>query len=395
MYACRVEESLDAVPARLWDGLVPDRAFHASHAWLCSVDEAAQGRFRAAYVLALDPTGAIVAALPCYLVENPRHYDLYNPFDVLGPPAATPGPGGGLPPAGRDAFFPALLCGSVSGYDSAVLVDGTLSDGERLLALRLLVGEAEQLARRHGARTVAFPYVAPSQVERLRGALSEDYGERLVAARCRLGLDVGDFDDYVARLGGSRRRAVRRELSRFESSGLRARVCPLSDCAPGLPPLLANVQRKYGHETNLARMARTMSIYVRRLDPLSRVFLAELQGQPVGFALFFAWRGRYNARVVGFDYARLGGTDCYFNLLFYLPVQEALREGIADVDYGVEGFEAKVSRGCDLHPLLWLVKPPEEWRDALRADQEARSCAVGRSFAHLAAKFGRTWSGPA
>ncbi|HET7875500.1 MAG TPA: GNAT family N-acetyltransferase [Methylomirabilota bacterium] len=396
-FTCRVVEALEAVPAHLWDQLVPGASLHLSHAWLRCVEEVAQGRYRAWYLLVVSPGGDVVAALPCYLVENPRHYALYNPFDVMGCPAAPDGvlgsPGGSGCPVepGREAFFPALLCGSAMAYASALLLDARRPQAERDFALGLLVDEVERLSRQLGARTVAFPYVSETQATRLRAALPAGYAGRLVAAGCLLPLGFTTFDGYLARFGAGRRRAIRRELAQFESGGLRARLRGLEGCAEALPPLLARVQRKYGHEANLARIGRSMATYARHLGPLSRVFLAERHGDPVGFALFFSWRGRYHARMVGFDYERLGRTACYFNLLFYHPVQQALRERATAIDYGVESYEAKASRGCDLHPLHWLVRPPEAWRDTLVAEHEAQGPMTDWTFRTLAARFGRTW----
>jgi len=83
----------------------------------------------------------------------------------------------------------------------------------------------------------------------------------------------------------------------------------------------------------------------------------------------------------------------YANLAYYHPVRAALADGVTEIDLGVESYEAKLSRGCDAHPLWWFVKVPGLSSTALDALAQARSAETEKLLSGLAARFGRRWHG--
>jgi len=76
----------------------------------------------------------------------------------------------------------------------------------------------------------------------------------------------------------------------------------------------------------------------------------------VGFALFVRDGAAWNFFVSGFDYGETEGTMTYFNLVFYLPIGLAAREGIRRINYGVATYPPKLRRGCRLEPITMFVK---------------------------------------
>jgi uncharacterized protein len=379
---CRTLGSLRTVPAEDWNRLGGGCAFHLSHEWLSAIELLAGGRYEPRYFVVHDSSGTLVAAAPAYTVENPSHYALYNPYDLLDPSGSA---------LRRESLFPALLCGSASGYEGGVLVDPGLAERDRDRALSVLVAAIEDHAERQGIRTVAFAYLPAAAVGRLARVLEGGYVRLLAGADCRLAVAGATFDDYVAGLGRSRRSSVRREVARFERSGLRVRVGRLSECPADLPAMIANVQRRYGHRADAGRFSANIDAYTRCLDRHSRVFLAERGDVPVGFTLYFEWHGTYHGRLAGFAYEHLDREGCYFNLAYYYPLRAAMDEGVSEIDLGVESYEAKLSRGCDAYPLRWFVKVAGVDRADVHQLAQARSAETDRHLRELAARFGRRW----
>jgi hypothetical protein len=46
----------------------------------------------------------------------------------------------------------------------------------------------------------------------------------------------------------------------------------------------------------------------------------------------------------------------YFNLVFYVPIELAIREGVRRINYGVAAYPPKLRRGCRLEPISMFVK---------------------------------------
>ena len=82
-----------------------------------------------------------------------------------------------------------------------------------------------------------------------------------------------------------------------------------------------------------------------------RVFLAHKRGDLVGFALFYLAGKTLYCKQAGFDYSRLADDFCYFNVVFYDPIRYAIANGIREIRYGLEAYEAKLARGCMLQQL--------------------------------------------
>jgi hypothetical protein len=80
----------------------------------------------------------------------------------------------------------------------------------------------------------------------------------------------------------------------------------------------------------------------------------------IGFCLYYRWRDELFARVVGFDYEKMGDDRLYANLVFYEPIRYAIDEGIRRLHLGAGSLETKLLRGGELAPLWSLVCPPAD-----------------------------------
>ncbi|UJW29921.1 GNAT family N-acetyltransferase [Saccharothrix sp. AJ9571] len=312
-----------------WNGLSGATSFYLSHEWLSFVERDTSAT--AKYLL-LSGGSRLLAALPLYAVENEtnRYYRVAPDY---------------------------LIAGTRQAYVNDVLVDPSLSDTDRVSALTALLETAEK-------DCLAFLYLSSSGAEELR-RMRPQAQPTLLAMDARISL-VGDtFADYLAHLGARRSYAVRKELRRFAETGHEVAVERLSDCWYEAGPLVANVQRKYGHSDTAETCRKGLSAQADALDPFTRVFTLRVRGKLRACALFYSWRDTLYGRIVGFDYANVGGAGEYFSLYMYEPLRYAYDNGYRSLHLGRESYTAKVRRGATLRTLWGLNLPPdssEGWR---------------------------------
>jgi predicted N-acyltransferase len=343
---CQGYDSVAAVEPDAWDALVPEGNFYLSHGWLRAMGRARAPRSECLVVRA--GSGEPLGALPLYLLTEPDG-GLLDPAALLGTAAGRPVAAGRL--------FPFLLGGARMGYSSGVLLASWLSpDERRRVGAALLNGMAARAAA-WGARAHGFLYLNERGLADLRPLLPDfGYVPFLQSLEVRLPL-VGDgFGGYLGALPGERRRTIRKELTAFDASGLRIVRTALPGQERTVAPLLANLQRRYGHPADPAALAASFALAAEEVGPKSVLFLLRGDGRTVGFCLCYRWRGRLFARAAGFDYAYPGLRGAYFPLAFYEPLRYAAEHGLREVHLGIESFEAKVHRGGRLWPLWSAVR---------------------------------------
>lgn len=354
-----VTGSLAEIHPDEWDHAVKGQGLFLSYEWLKA--EVERPLDRSHYLLARDREGRAAAAAVCFMVE-PGTYSCYDPNRLLLPDGCLAGmhageesPGGCAASPLAGFSYPILTCvspGFLPGIgqrgDSEEVVDG-------------LLDVVDQVAADSGASAKAFLYLRSSGQELVQERLSQrGYRPFVVGAENVLAMRWASFDDYLASQGKHKRWKFEHEIESFARSGLRVRVTGPEGLTADLAPLLANVQRKYGHEASLEKIRADQKRIRAHLGSSVRVFRAERDGRTVGFSLFYEYDDLLWSRSVGFDYDRLGHDFCYFNLLFYEPIRFAIEAGLAGIHYSTGAYQAKVSRGCGLRLLLGYLQAPEE-----------------------------------
>lgn len=180
-------------------------------------------------------------------------------------------------------------------------------------------------------------------------------GLHLVGADCLIDLPGTGIEDHVASLPTRQRRTnFRREQRRFDEIGLRVEQVDLVEYWPRLGPLLANVQRKYGHDCTAEQMATLLCRQAEHLGDRAIVFACFSGSQLAGFAMCYRWGAELALRVVGFDYTRVTGADEYALVAAHAPLAYGYRHGVRRLHLGIDSYEAKIRRGAQVRPL-WAV----------------------------------------
>lgn len=322
-------ESLAAVSRDDWDRLLGEDGFYCSHGWLKAheLDSSAE----VVYLLVRHGE-RIVGGLPLYRVKH----ELNEAYDEARRRLGLDGP--------------CLVAGSRRGYGNVLPVDPALSPDDRLRVVRQLVGAAQEVARDSGATGVFWPFARTETVGTL-AAVAHTVAS-IDAAGASLETGGMDLEAYLASLRSGRRQEARRDIRKFARAGWRLTEERLERCYREGAPLLANVERKYGHRVTERGLERYLHRQLEALGDRDVVFACrDADGALAAYALLYRWRRVLQGRMVGFDYARLRGASEYFILVFWGPVEYAGRHGIWRIDLGVGALTAKVLRGARLYPL--------------------------------------------
>ena len=335
-------DSLDDVPRSRWDGLAADGGLYLSHGWL-RMQERGSSSSRSYALAAIGDR--LVGALPVDIVE--RTANDYYTFRAV------------LPPGHPEPPEPVMLLGGRGGYAGGLLLDRSLdADGRRRTAHALLT-DAVRASERAG-RAAAFFYLQDSLRELVQETAAG--GVPLLARHeAAVHLPGNGWADYLGGLSSMRRKSIRREERQFDAAGYSVTVGDLTPWLGAAGALLANVQRRYGHDNDPGEMAEVLAEQIADLGEHVAFLCADEHGL-VGFALGFPFGATLSMRAAGFDYERLRGAAEYFNLAYYRPIRWAYEHGATRIHLGIGSLPAKSRRGARLAPL-WVVPVGWTWAD--------------------------------
>jgi predicted N-acyltransferase len=303
---------------------------------------------------------------PCQVVEDPGVLSFYNPdFLLLGVERLAELQDWLSPERARRlaelsfelaspgrSMLPALLQTASRGYRSGIDYDRSLSPAERLEAARRIVDALDELAVRRGVATSCVVYLPEGSDPPFEAALAgAGYQPALVGADARLEVRWPDFEGYIASFRSRRRHSIRRDVLRFERAGCTVEVGGAELLRDELAHLQAATQAKYGQRMDPSRTARWYAKVRAQLGAYARVSMARRGEDVLGIGVFYESGGELYARALGFDYGLLGAEAAYFSVTFYGPIRYAITAGLRRIHYGIEAYEAKLERGCGLHPL--------------------------------------------
>jgi uncharacterized protein len=339
-----------------WDALLGPGDLYLDTRWLEMVEFAYTAP--PLYLVARGRTGAIEGGLVGYRFDATTPASSFYRIDMV--LARLIGDAGHPSRTGAETFealLPSLFCGGRTNAHSRVPVAPSLdSSSARRVTGQLLLGLEEQ-AEATGAASLGFLYVDADDLP-LRGAL-EDAGYRCLRTGVRSILDVAwsSFVGYERGFSRNRRFSIRRERRMLAEAGVRYRIVRLSDeLAPVLAPLELALHRKHGSSRTLDEAESALRFLARAHPDGTSVILASAGSRVVGFVVLVRWWDELYLRQLGLDYEWKGDLPLYFALVFYEPIQMALRWGVVRIEYSIEAEETKASRGCRQVEQLGYVK---------------------------------------
>lgn len=343
----RLLSGVAEVEAEAWDRLVgPDDSPFNEHAFLaaCELDSAVPARGAQAQHVTLWDEERLVAALPLYLKGDGRGefiYD-YHWYEFAARHGLPYYPKAlGMSPYTPVAGQRALIAPDVD----AVEVRATLTDVACAVAHEL------------GLSGVHLLFCAEAEADALQ---AQGWLRRLTFQPRWRNEGYADFDAFLARFRNKHRSQIKRERRRLQQHEVEVVTLRGDEIQPADWDAM---QRFY---------LRTCALYGTRSNYLKPATWA---------ALFATWRARlvlFQARrgseVVASSlcvhkgaalYGRYWGCAedldaLYFNLAFYAPIEEAIRQGWQEVYAGFGNAKTKYARGlepCPTHSVHRLFDP--------------------------------------
>ena len=194
----------------------------------------------------------------------------------------------------------------------------------------------------------------------------------------------GGLDEYLAALPTKRRREASRELRRLADTGVSVRQLKLGELEneetlAALAALRARLVCKYrGKVDDHRELGKLKRLITEVCGGQPKVFVAEADGDLLGFSLFCAHGDCWYALVNGYDYADERSRFCYFATVFYAPVPVAAEAGVRSLAFGHGSGEAKRVRGCVGLPLTgWIKSADPELSAAVAASAKVTSLEPG------------------
>lgn len=372
-YQLCISRTIADIDPALWRELDQGRSFYLSYDWLHSIEGVLTPDSFYLIVYSGDARQPL-AALPCYLISNESTYLFFNVPKLLFSQESITTAGQFLSSeessclnelattshAYLQALYPTLICVAPYGYISAICYRSGLTADEIQKIMNFIVNALHNLATTCGAKSIAFLYVSEQEDPFLpETLLAHDYLPMLLNANAVLPVEWKSFDEYLMTRTNNRRNTIRDDIRKFQSQGLTIRHQDVSALTEQLALLQMNMQRKYGHRSDLLWTIRGYEQIKQNLGRWARVFTVYKDTQPLAFALFYEKDGTYYCKQAGFDYEQLGNSSCYFNLVFYEPIRQAIARGIGSIHYGLESYETKLSRGCYLQKLWGYFSFPQ------------------------------------
>jgi len=339
-----VTPSISDIDEQEWDSLVGSNAV-TSHGWLKAFEEESAGGFEPFY-LRLCRDGQTVGATACFLCRPGSR--LSNPDEIMY------GRFGRLPALLNLTFSPAMVVGPHGpyGFHQTFLLGAKLSDGDRHRAFEVLLNGIEDLARSTGT-ALHFPNLTTGREPELTLLLTNrNYLSTRAFPVCYLDIEWDSFQGYLSYLSSFSSKMkgnVKEEMSRFERAGLTIEV--LDNPAEHRARLFELADSHYRSYNNrgIAFTPEFLPTLKASLGQNAVFYGAFRKRELVGFVVLVRRGDVGYLTWTGIDRLATLREGTYFNLVFYRPIQEAIKARIKKLYFGRALYETKLRRGCRLY----------------------------------------------
>jgi predicted N-acyltransferase len=330
-----VVESIDHIPAAVWNVLCGDRPF-VDHRWLRMVERVLSDH-QARYVL-LHGDGQLAAAAVCGLERRFEH------------PALQRRAGWVL------NRFPYLRCSIPIALETGLIV----GDGQVLE----LLAAVRRLARQERALLTTFAHLTPDSPAwpTLRGG-----GCRQLSRWWSTALPIrwASFDEYLASRSTADRKEIGRLRRRAARDGISVDHGPLrTQDAPHLRALIDNVLARHQAPDPYARDFLQSASTILEGD--LHVVQARQAGEPVGCAVLVKSQGELMAKWAGMDYQKTHNSAAYHALLIEC-INLAVELGVQRLRLGATAYSTKQQFGAVPEERLNAVALPSSLAGVLPA----------------------------
>jgi predicted N-acyltransferase len=343
-----VVDTVERIDRKWLDALADD--FCYTYGWFKTV-EALETHFQMEprYIVVYKK-GRMVAFVPAFLVQDFPYFSVGNKGFLIRL----------LVNLGERAGFHlnhgrTLVCDPPDCLHSRVLMK---EDCDPKTVLNLVSAKIDEICKEE--RIPMSCFTAVSEFEgTLRNSL-EDLGYFDTSVMNSFYLDIlwSSFDEYVESLEYGARKDVRREIRKFNDSGvIIEEEYAFERHAATLSSLWLNTYSRHRKDRASPVDASYFTALGKYAKDDTRVYFARKKGEITGFCLCLRNRDTLDVDIAGFDYDSLTKTDfTYFNICYYVPIRWAIEHGIRRAYYRFGTDEVKLRRGCKIERLFTLIK---------------------------------------
>jgi len=247
-----------------------------------------------------------------------------------------------------------LLCYSPFCLRSKVLLKKD-PDGKQLLYL--LSKMMDNVCKEKRILFSSFLFV--SEFDELLMKSLPNLGYQRNAGTSTFYLDVQwkSFEEYLKSLKNMNRHSIRREIRKCAQNGVTIKDNDFKTLSEKMAGLTGNLLSKYNPSSNNIFDPKFFSVLNQCAANKTKTFVAEKNGDIVGFSLSMRQGDVLDVFMCGFDYQVQSSTDfTYFNLCYYAPIQWSIEQGIKKLYYRRKSDRAKLYRGCKKERTFAFVK---------------------------------------
>ena len=339
-------KTVDAIGKHEIDKISKDPLF--TYDWLKTVESTQSMDYHPVYVTLYD-VGELVAFASCFIERTGKNFCFGPHFSRFRDRFLRIGKKVGL---WKNDF---LLCCSPYSCRSKILLG---KNSKNNLSAAEIIKKMNGVCQSQSVLFSVFPFVSEFDKVLLNNLEKLGYQKMYFSTTQRIDVSWASFDDYLKSLKSRTRQNIKREIKKFEQSGIIIEepedISTFSDALSGL---FANLLSKYEKEDR----SLTSKAFYENVNCCAKnkvkVFIAKKDGITIGFSF-----GLYNNEVLdlthcGFNYDLIGKTDAvYFNLAYYEPIKWAIKKGIKKIYYRKKAEEAKRRRGCKSEKNYCYIK---------------------------------------
>jgi predicted N-acyltransferase len=344
-YELHVHNSIDELSADQIDSISDDPFF--TYGWFKTLER--QKDFKVSpFYIAVSTQGKLVAFTPCFI-------DLFDQYFSYGP-YVVPFMKRLLTTGNKLGLWQKhiLLCYSPFCFRSKVLID---EDFKNPIIFGLIFQKINEICRKERILFSSFLFV--SEFDILLAETLQYCGYSKFPWFNTLYLDIpwSSFEAYLASCGYEIRKDIRREIKKFNHSGLDVESDSNTDgLSERLSVLYANLFQKYNRGPSPYG-----SSFLRNLSKFAgdkiQLFTAKKDNLVVAFCLLLRHKETLDAFMFGCDYNSRTKTDfAYFNLTYYEPIKWAIKKGIKRIFFRLAAENVKLRIGCKTERNYCFVK---------------------------------------
>jgi predicted N-acyltransferase len=257
-----------------------------------------------------------------------------------------------------------LLCYSPYSVRSRILQK---KNPEEKIVLNLLAKKIDDICKKERVLFSSFLFVSEFNELLMENLQNLSYLKSPGVTTYYLDVRWPNFEDYLNSLKKKTAQNVRREIKKCAENGITIEEQKISQLsATKFSELSHNVNLKYDKNSRNIFDSSFFNMLNEQAKEKTILLVAKRNNEVVGLCLLLRQGDTVDVWMPGFKYDALTNTDfTYFNLVYYAPIQWAIKEGVRKMYFRNKAEKVKLSRGCKPEKTYSYIKCHDSFLGAL------------------------------